>query len=368
MGANTFGRFFCVTTFGESHGPAVGCVVDGCPPRLPLSEEDLFRELKRRRPGASRFVTQRQEEDAPEILSGVFEGQTLGTPIAILVRNRNIKSEDYENLKEVFRPGHADYTTWQKYGIRDWRGGGRASARETVGRVAAGAIAKKWLSLSYGVQVQGWLAEMGGVEIPFESLDAIEQNPFFSPNLEIIPRLEEALTKARVEKDSLGAVVEVVAYGVPPGWGDPVFAKLDAQISCAMMGIPAVKGVEVGDGFSSARARGSTHGDEMAPSGFLSNHAGGILGGISTGQPLLVRLAFKPTSSIPIPRRTVNLAGEAAEVCVLGRHDPCVGIRGVVVAESMLALVLMDAALAQRAQNQGAEEVRPRIPGMPSPR
>ncbi len=350
MSGNTFGHLFRVTTFGESHGPALGCIVDGCPPGLALSEADIQPELDRRRPGTSRFVTQRREPDRVEILSGVFEGRTTGTPIALLIRNEDQRSQDYRNIAATFRPGHADYTYLMKYGLRDYRGGGRSSARETVARVAAGAIAKKWLRGRYGIVIRGYLSQLGPIEIPFRSWEAVEQNPFFAPDPEIVPQLEEYLDTLRRLGDSVGGKVTVVATHVPVGWGEPVFGKLDAEIAYAMMGINAVKGVEIGDGFAVVSQHGSEHGDEMTPEGFLSNHAGGILGGISTGQDIVVHLAIKPTSSIRLPKRSITLTGEPTEVITTGRHDPCVALRATPIAEAMLALVLMDQALRHRAQ------------------
>ena len=350
MSGNSIGTLFSVTSFGESHGPAIGCVVDGCPPGLELSAADIQIELDRRKPGTSRHVTQRREEDSVEILSGVFEGKTTGTPIALLIRNTDQRSKDYGNIAQSFRPGHADYTYWQKYGIRDYRGGGRSSARETAVRVAAGAIARKWLRERYGVTVRGWMSELGPLKIPFVDAAAIDSNPFFVPNQEIVPELEAYMDQLRKDGDSVGARIEVVASGVPPGWGEPVYGRLDAQIAYAMMGINAVKGVEIGAGFGCIAQRGSQHGDELTPQGFLSNHAGGVLGGISSGQDVTVSIAIKPTSSIRLPRRSIDLAGQPITVETHGRHDPCVGIRATPIAEAMLALVLMDTALLQRAQ------------------
>lgn len=350
MSGNTFGHLFRVTSFGESHGAAIGCVVDGCPPGLALTEVDIQHDLDRRKPGTSRHVTQRRESDTVEILSGVFNGKTMGTPIGLLIRNEDQKSRDYGNLEQTFRPGHADYTYWQKYGIRDHRGGGRASARETAMRVAAGAIAKKWLREHYGVTILGWMSCLGEIDIPFTDEAAIQCNPFFAPNTEIVAQLEAAMDRLRKSGDSVGALLTVTARQVPPGWGDPVFDRLDARIALALMSINAVKGVEIGDGFASAQQRGSEHGDELLPEGFASNHAGGILGGISTGQDIIARYAVKPTSSIRLPRRSINLAGQPTLVETHGRHDPCVGMRATPIAEAMLALVLIDAALHQRAQ------------------
>lgn len=361
MSGNTFGTLFTVTSFGESHGPAIGCVVDGCPPGLPLTEADIQCELDRRKPGTSRHVTQRREPDTVEILSGVFEGKTTGTPIGLLIRNQDQRSKDYGNIAETFRPGHADYAYTQKYGFRDYRGGGRSSARETAVRVAAGAIARKWLQARYGISIVGWMSQLGPLAIPFVDVAQIRENPFFAPNAAIVPQLEAYMDDLRKSGDSIGARINVCATGVPPGWGEPVYDRLDAEIAYAMMGINAVKGVEVGAGFASIEQRGSEHGDEMTPAGFLSNHAGGVLGGISTGQEISVSIAIKPTSSIRLPRRSINLAGEAAEVATHGRHDPCVGIRATPIAEAMLALVLIDHALRQRAQCGDVTCLTPRI-------
>ena len=361
MSGNTLGKLFCVTSFGESHGPAYGCVVDGCPPGLELSEADIQRELDRRKPGTSRHVTQRREADRVEILSGVFEGRTTGTAIGLLVRNEDQKSKDYGNIAESFRPGHADYTYWQKYGIRDYRGGGRASARETLVRVAAGAIAKKWLREKYGITVRGYLSQLGPNVIALKDWSAVEQNPFFVPDPAAVPMLEAFMDALRKSGDSCGAKITVIAEGVPVGWGEPVYDRLDADIAYAMMGINAVKGVEIGAGFASVEQKGSEHSDELTPEGFLSNHAGGVLGGISTGQDLLVNLAIKPTSSIRLARRSINKKGEAVTVETHGRHDPCVGIRATPIAEAMLALVLADHALRQRAQNADVSTSTPRI-------
>ena len=363
MSGNTFGTLFSVTSFGESHGPAIGCVVDGCPPGLALCEADIQAELDRRKPGTSRHVTQRREPDTVEILSGVFEGRTTGTPIALLIRNQDQRSKDYGNIAETFRPGHADYTYTQKYGFRDYRGGGRSSARETAVRVAAGAIARKWLLERYGVAIRGWMSALGPIDIPFVSADDIDGNAFFAPNAGIVPTLEAYMDELRKSLDSVGAKITVTATGVPPGWGEPVYDRLDAEIAYAMMGINAVKGVEVGAGFASVAQKGSEHGDEMTPQGFVSNHAGGILGGISTGQEIVVNMAIKPTSSIAQPRRSINRDGEAIEVATQGRHDPCVGIRATPIAEAMLALVLMDHALRHRAQCGDVVCETPRIAG-----
>jgi chorismate synthase len=363
MPGSTFGELFRVTNFGESHGPAIGCVIDGCPPGLALSEADIQPELDRRRPGTSRHVTQRNEPDAVEILSGVFEGQTTGTPIALLIRNTDQRSRDYANLLDTFRPGHADYTYWRKYGHRDPRGGGRSSARLTAPMVAAGAVAKKWLRERHGTSFVGWMSALGEIEIPFEDEAQIPLNPFFAPNASLIPSLEAHMDALRRAGDSCGARIEVRARKVPPGLGEPLFDKLDADIAYAMMGINAVKGVEIGDGFGCVAARGSAFGDELLPEGFASNHAGGVLGGISTGQDLVVRLAIKPTSSIRTPRRSVDRAGNPTSVATHGRHDPCVGIRATPIAEAMLALVVMDHALRHRAQCGDVRLAQPALAG-----
>jgi chorismate synthase len=361
MSGNTLGKLFCVTSFGESHGPAIGCVVDGCPPGMALAEADIQPELDRRKPGTSRHVTQRHEEDTVEILSGVFEGRTTGTPIALLIRNVDARSKDYSKIKDMFRPGHADYTYLQKYGIRDYRGGGRQSARETAVRVAAAAIAKKWLREKYGVAVHGCMAQLGPIEIPFKSWDAVNGNPFFAANVEIVPQLEDFMDRLRKSGDSCGARITTVAYGVPVGWGEPVYDKLDADLAYNMMSINAVKGVEIGAGFRAVTQKGTEHSDEMTPQGFLSNHAGGILGGISTGQDIVVNVAVKPTSSIRLPRRTIDRAGRPTVIETHGRHDPCVGIRATPICEAMMALTLMDHALRHRAQNADVACETPRI-------
>jgi len=361
MSGNTLGTLFCVTSFGESHGPAIGCVVDGCPPGLPLDERDIQHQLDRRRPGTSRHVTQRREPDTVEILSGVFEGRTTGTPIALLIRNQDARSKDYASIASTFRPGHADYTYWHKYGIRDYRGGGRQSARETAVRVAAGAIARKWLDARYGVRIRGHLTQLGPNVVPFEDWSHVEENPFFIANASIVPELESFMDRLRKSGDSVGARIEVIASGVPVGWGEPVYGKLDADIAHAMMGINAVKGVEIGAGFRAVAQRGTEHSDEMAPEGFLSNNAGGILGGISTGQDVVVSIAVKPTSSIRLDRQSIDLAGAPVVVNTHGRHDPCVGIRATPIAEAMLAIVLMDHALRHRAQNADVSVDTPRL-------
>jgi len=361
MSGNSIGTLFTVTSFGESHGPALGCVVDGCPPGMALNESDIQHDLDRRKPGTSRHVTQRRESDKVEILSGVFEGKTTGTPIALLIRNEDQRSKDYGNMAETFRPGHADYTYLQKYGIRDHRGAGRASARETAVRVAAGAIAKKWLKERHGVVIRGCLTQIGEIEIAFKSWDGVNDNPFFSPDPGVVQPLEDYMDALRKSGDSIGAKLMVVAENVPVGWGEPVYDRLDAEIAYALMSINAVKGVEIGAGFASVTQHGSQHGDEMTPQGFLSNNAGGILGGISTGQDIVAHLAIKPTSSIRIPRRSINLQGEPVTVETHGRHDPCVGIRATPIAEAMLALVLMDHALRHRAQNADVVCTTPKL-------
>ncbi len=363
MSGNSLGTLFRVTSFGESHGPAIGCVVDGCPPGMALCEADIQKDLDRRKPGTSRHVTQRRESDRVEILSGVFEGKTTGTPIALLIRNEDQRSRDYGNLAETFRPGHADYTYWQKYGIRDHRGGGRSSARETAARVAAGAIAKKWLSLRHGVAIRAYLSRLGPIDIPFESWEAVDENPFFSPNSGMVQQLEDYMDALRKSGDSVGAEITVIAENMQVGWGEPVYDRLDAEIAYALMSINAVKGVEIGDGFDCVAQKGTEHGDEMTSKGFLSNHAGGILGGISTGQDIVARIAIKPTSSIRLPRRSINKEGRDTQVETHGRHDPCVGIRAAPIAEAMLGLVLIDHALRHRAQNLEVSCPTPKIPG-----
>lgn len=350
MSGNTLGKLFCVTNFGESHGPAIGAVVDGCPPGLALTAEDIQRELDRRRPGTSRHVTQRQEADQVEILSGLYEGVTTGTPIGLLIRNTDARSKDYSNITDTFRPGHADYTYWNKYSERDPRGGGRSSARLTAPTVAAGAIAKKWLAEQHGVLIRGYMSQLGPINIPFESWDHVHNNPFYAASNDVVSELETYMDQLRRDGDSIGARIEVVAEHLPAGWGEPLYDRLDADIAHAMMGLNAVKGVSIGAGFDCVSQRGSQHGDEITPQGFLSNHAGGVLGGISSGQPITVSLAIKPTSSIRIQRQSVNKAGESVQVQTLGRHDPCVGIRATPIAEALLAIVLMDHALRQRAQ------------------
>ena len=349
MSGNTLGKLFAVTNFGESHGPAIGCVVDGCPPGMTLSEADIQGDLDRRRPGSSKFVTQRNEPDQVEIISGVFEGRTTGTPICLLIRNTDQRSKDYSELLQTFRPGHADYSYLQKYGLRDPRGGGRSSARLTAPSVAAGAIAKKWLFEHHGTRFRGCMQQMGELAVPFESWEHVPHNPFFAP-LADVSELETYIEALRKSGDSCGARIRVSVSGVPPGWGEPLYDRLDADIAKAMMGINAVKGVEIGAGFSSVAHRGSEHGDSPTPQGFLSNNSGGVLGGISSGQDIEVSIAIKPTSSILKPRASIDLAGRPTEVSTKGRHDPCVGIRATPIAEALLALVLMDHALRHRAQ------------------
>ncbi len=361
MSGNTLGKLFCVTSFGESHGPAIGCVVDGCPPGMKLSSGDIQKELDRRKPGTSRYVTQRKESDTIEILSGVFEGKTTGTPIALVIRNEDQRSKDYSKIMETFRPGHADYTYWQKYGIRDYRGGGRSSARETAVRVAAASIAKKWLHEKYGLVIRGYMAQLGPVEIPFKQWETVNHNPFFAANEDIVPHLEEFMKKLRKSGDSVGAKIIVVAENVPVGLGEPVYDRLDAEIAYAMMGINAVKGVEIGAGFASVMQKGTQHSDEITSEGFLSNNSGGILGGISTGQDIVVSIAIKPTSSIRLERKSIDKSGNPVIVETHGRHDPCVGIRATPIAESMLAIVLMDHALRHRAQNADVVCLTPKV-------
>uniref|UniRef100_UPI0035A13A8F chorismate synthase n=1 Tax=Neisseria sp. TaxID=192066 RepID=UPI0035A13A8F len=350
-----------VTTFGESHGPALGCIIDGCPPGLALTEQDIQTDLVRRKPDTSRHVTQRREADEVEILSGVFEGKTTGTPIALLIRNTDQRSKDYGNIARQFRPGHADYTYWHKYGTRDYRGGGRSSARETAARVAAGAVAKKWLKQQFGTEIVCWVTQVGEVEIAFENEDFIGQNPFFAANQSQIAELEAYMDSVRKSLDSVGAKLHIEARNVPVGLGEPVFDRLDADIAYALMSINAVKGVEIGDGFGVVAQRGSCHGDELTPQGFKSNHAGGILGGISTGQTVTANFAIKPTSSIATPRRSIDIDGNPVEIATHGRHDPCVGLRAAPIAEAMLALVLIDHALRHRAQNADVRVSTPDI-------
>ena len=376
MSGNTFGKLFTVTSFGESHGPALGCVVDGCPPGLELCEADLQGDLDRRKPGQSRYTTQRKEADQVRILSGVFEGKTTGTPIGLLIENTDQRSKDYGNIKDVFRPAHADYTYFQKYGVRDYRGGGRSSARETAMRVAAGGIAKKYLSERYGVTIRGYLSQLGDIStdplaagstnIDAVDWDEINNNAFFCPDARKVPELESFMQALIKAGDSIGAEIVVTATGMLPGWGEPVFDRLDAEIATAMMGINAVKGVALGDGFAVVQQRGTEHRDELSEDGFLSNHAGGVVGGISSGQDIVVRLALKPTSSLRVAGQSVDTSGQGIEVSTTGRHDPCVGIRATPIAEAMLALVLMDHALRHRGQNQdvdsGLAPIPPRTP------
>ncbi|MDG0980658.1 MAG: chorismate synthase [Halieaceae bacterium] len=361
MSGNTIGKLFTVTTFGESHGPAIGCVIDGCPPGLSITSEDLQRDLDRRKPGTSRYTTQRKEDDEVEILSGVFEGKTTGTSIGLLIRNKDQKSKDYSKIANTFRPAHADYTYQQKYGHRDYRGGGRSSARETAMRVAAGGIAKKYLEEAFGVTIQGYLAQLGPIKAEQVQWDTIETNPFFCPDPSKIEALEQFMQRLNKQGDSVGARINVVARGLPPGWGEPVFDRLDADIAHAMMGINAVKGVEIGDGFAVVEQLGTEHRDELSPSGFRSNHAGGVLGGISSGQDLIVSMALKPTSSIRIPGESIDIEGQSTELITTGRHDPCVGIRATPIAEAMLAIVLVDHALRHRGQNAEIRSTTPVI-------
>ena len=363
MSGSTLGKLFCVTVFGESHGPAIGCVVDGCPPGMALAETDIQHDLDRRKPGTSRHVTQRRESDTVEILSGVYQGKTTGTPIALLIRNEDQRSKDYGNIAETFRPGHADYSYTQKYGFRDPRGGGRSSARLTAPIVGAGAIAKKWLAEKYGIVVRGHMSALGPIDIPFESWDEVASNAFFSPSAGIVPQLEAFMDALRKSGDSVGAKVSVVAENVPPGWGEPLYDKLDADLAHALMGLNAVKGVEIGDGMQAARQKGTEHRDEITPEGFLSNHSGGVLGGISSGQVIVAHLAIKPTSSMRLPGRSVDLHGQPIEVVTHGRHDPCVGIRATPIAEALMAIVLMDHALRHRAQCGDVVVETPVIPG-----
>jgi len=362
MSGNTFGKLFTVTSCGESHGPAYACIVDGCPPGMGLSEADIQPDLDRRKPGKSRHVTQRREADEVKIISGVYEGRTTGTPIGLLIHNTDQRSQDYAKIVDRFRPGHADYTYQQKYGLRDPRGGGRASARETSLRVAAGAIAKKYLRERYGVAVRGYLAQLGPIRIERLDWDQVEHNPFFCPDASKVQELEDYMDALRKEGDSIGARVNVVASGVPVGIGEPVFDRLDADLAHALMSINAVKGVEIGAGFGAVTQKGTQHRDEITPQGFLSNHAGGILGGIATGQDIVVSMALKPTSSIRLPGRTINALGEPIEVATTGRHDPCVGIRATPIAEAMVALVLMDHVLRHRAQNADVTSPTPIVP------
>jgi len=352
MSGNTLGKNFTVTSFGESHGPALGCIVDGCPPGLPLETEDMQHDLDRRKPGQSRFTTQRREGDVVKILSGVFEGKTTGTPIGLLIENTDQRTKDYSKIKDQFRPAHADYTYWKKYGVRDYRGGGRSSARETAMRVAAGAIAKKYLDLNFQIKVRGYLSQLGPIVVEKVDFEEVENNPFFCPDAGKVAQMEEYMADLNKQGDSIGARVNVIASNIPVGLGEPVFDRLDADIAKALMSINAVKGVEIGSGFESIGQKGSEHRDELSRSGFLSNNAGGILGGISSGQDILASIALKPTSSIRLPGRSIDVHGEEQDVVTTGRHDPCVGIRATPIAEAMLALVLMDHLLRDRAQNK----------------
>jgi chorismate synthase len=365
MSGNSIGKLFTVTGFGESHGPALGCIVDGCPPGMALSEEDLQADLDRRKPGTSRHTTQRREADQVRILSGVFEGMTTGTPIGLLIENTDQRSKDYSNIMDRFRPGHADYTYQQKYGLRDYRGGGRSSARETAMRVAAGGIAKKYLREKLGIEVRGYLAQLGPIRPEAFDWDEVFNNPFFCPDAGKVAELETYMDALRKEGDSIGARINVVATGVPPGLGEPIFDRLDAEIAHALMSINAVKGVEIGAGFDSVEQKGTQHRDEITPQGFLSNHAGGVLGGISSGQDIVASIALKPTSSLRLPGKSVDINGKPVEVVTTGRHDPCVGIRATPIAEAMLAIVLMDHVLRHRAQNLDAESITPVIPASP---
>jgi chorismate synthase len=361
MSGNSFGKLFVVTSFGESHGPAIGCIVDGCPPGLELSESDLQEDLDRRKPGTSRHTTQRREKDEVQILSGVFEGKTTGAPIGLIIHNQDQRSKDYGNIKDQFRPGHADYTYMQKYGFRDYRGGGRSSARETAMRVAAGGVAKKYLA-TQGIRIRAYLSQLGPVKIELKDWEQVNQNPFFSPDADKVPELEAYMDALRKEGNSIGAAVTAIAEGVPPGLGEPIFDRLDADIAHAMMSINAVKGVEIGAGFECVTQKGTEHRDEISPQGFLSNQSGGTLGGISSGQHLRVNIALKPTSSIRLPGQSVDVNGDPVEVVTKGRHDPCVGIRATPIAEAMLALVIMDHLLRHRGQNSGVECQTPVIP------
>ncbi|VAX11140.1 Chorismate synthase [hydrothermal vent metagenome] len=362
MSGNSIGKIFSVTGFGESHGPAIGCIVDGCPPGMALSESDLQADLDRRKPGTSRHTTQRREADEVQILSGVFEGQTTGAPIGLIIHNTDQRSKDYSTIMDRFRPGHADYTYQQKYGIRDYRGGGRSSARETAMRVAAGAIAKKYLKEKYGIDIYGYMAQLGPIKAEVFDWSEVHKNAFFFPDAAKVSELERYMDALRKEGNSIGARINVVATGVPPGLGEPIFDRLDAELAHALMSINAVKGVEIGAGFESVVQKGTEHRDEMSPQGFLSNHAGGVLGGISSGQDILASIALKATSSLRLPGRSINLAGEAVEVVTEGRHDPCVGIRATPIAEAMMAIVLMDHVLRHRAQNMDVNSKTPIIP------
>ena len=362
MSGNSYGKLFTVTGFGESHGPALGCIVDGCPPGLELSAADLQGDLDRRKPGKSRHTTQRREDDEVQILSGVFEGRTTGAPIGMIIHNTDQRSRDYSKIMDRFRPGHADYTYQQKYGLRDYRGGGRSSARETAMRVAAGSIARKYLLEHYGIQIRGYLAQLGPISLQLKDWSAVEQNPFFCPDPARVEELENYMDALRKEGNSIGARINVVASGIPPGLGEPIFDRLDAEIAHALMSINAVKGVEIGAGFDSVTQKGTEHRDELTPDGFIGNHAGGVLGGISSGQDILASIALKPTSSIRIPGRSIDIDGNPVEIVTTGRHDPCVGIRATPIAEAMLAIVLMDHVLRQRAQNMDVVSATPVVP------
>lgn len=363
MSGNSFGKLFTVTTFGESHGAALGCIIDGCPPGLALTEADLQGDLDRRKPGTSRHTTQRREADEVRILSGVFEGHTTGTPIGLVIENTDQRSKDYSKIAEQFRPAHADYTYMHKYGVRDYRGGGRSSARETAMRVAAGAVARKFLAERLGIRIRGYLSQLGPIQVALQDWDQVHQNPFFCPDADRLPELEAYMDALRKEGNSVGARINVVADNVPPGLGEPVFDRLDADLAHALMSINAVKGVEIGAGFDCVSQKGTEHRDELTPEGFLSNHAGGVLGGISSGQPILASIALKPTSSLRLPGRSINTRGEPVEVVTTGRHDPCVGIRATPIAEAMMALVLMDHYLRHRGQNGDVEVTTPDIEG-----
>jgi len=365
MSGNSFGKSFVVTSFGESHGSAIGCIVDGCPPGLALDESDLQKDLDRRKPGTSRHTTQRRESDVVQILSGTFEGKTTGTPICLLIHNEDQRSKDYSDIKDLFRPGHADYSYTQKYGFRDYRGGGRSSARETAMRVAAGGIAKKYLASRCGIQVRGYLSQLGSLKPVNFDWNEVDNNPFFCADAAMVPEMEKYMDALRKEGESIGARISVVASGVPPGLGEPIFDRIDADIAHAMMSINAVKGVEIGAGFASIEFKGTQNRDEITPQGFLSNHAGGTLGGITSGQDVLVNIALKPTSSIHLPGKSVDVDGNAVDIRTKGRHDPCVGIRATPIAEAMLAIVLMDHFLRNRAQNADVEHTTPIIPASP---
>ncbi|MEY3018415.1 MAG: hypothetical protein RL336_1550 [Pseudomonadota bacterium] len=363
MSGNSIGKLFVVSTFGESHGPALGCVIDGCPPGLEIDVEYIQRELDRRKPGTSRFTTQRREDDEVEILSGVFEGKTTGTSIGLVIRNKDQRSKDYANIAETFRPAHADYTYTQKYGFRDYRGGGRSSARETAMRVAAGAFAKKYLHDRFGVTVRGYMSQLGPISVPFKDWQEVDNNPFFAADAAMVQQLEEYMIALNKEGNSVGAKITIVAEGLPPGLGEPVFDRLDAEIAHSLMSINAVKGVEIGDGFDVVAQKGTEHRDELTPEGFASNHAGGILGGISTGQDIVAHIALKPTSSIRLPGQSINTQGESIEVITKGRHDPCVGVRATPIAEAMMAITLLDHLLRHRGQNADVSCDTPVIPG-----